>query len=78
MIRLKDLREDRDLSQKDVADILNISQTNYSKYELEKIEYLRKLSLYFNTSIDYILGMTNEISPYPRLKNISSTDNCSK
>jgi len=71
MIRLKDLREDRDLCQKDVADELNITQTNYSKYELEKInipiETLRKLSIFFNTSIDYILGMTNEIKPYPRL-----------
>ena len=71
MIRLKDLREDRDLCQKDVADELNITQTNYSKYELEKInipiETLRKLAIFFNTSIDYILGMTNEIKPYPRL-----------
>lgn len=71
MIRLKDLREDRDLCQKDVANELNISQTNYSKYELEKInipiETLRKLSIFFNTSIDYILGMTNEIKPYPRV-----------
>lgn len=71
MIRLKDLREDRDLCQKDIAEELNITQTNYSKYELEKInipiETLRKLSIFFNTSIDYILGMTNEIKPYPRL-----------
>ncbi len=71
MIRLKDLREDRDLCQKDIADELNITQTNYSKYELEKInipiETLRKLSIFFNTSIDYILGMTNEIKPYPRV-----------
>jgi len=72
MIRLKDLREDRDLSQKNVADFLNISQTNYSKYELAKInipiESLIKLAYFFDTSIDYILGITNEISPYPRIK----------
>ena len=72
MIRLKDLREDRDLSQKDMSKTLNISQTNYSKYELEKInipiDTLRKLALFFNTSIDYILGLTNEIKPYPRSK----------
>ena len=37
MNRLKDLREENDLTQKDIAKILNISQTNYSKYELEKI-----------------------------------------
>ncbi|MDE5830180.1 MAG: helix-turn-helix domain-containing protein [Clostridia bacterium] len=70
MNRLKDLREDKDLCQIDVAKTLNISQTNYSKYELEKInipiDTLRKLALYFDTSIDYILGLTNEIAPYPR------------
>jgi len=71
MIRLKDLREDKDLCQKDLAKILNISQTNYSKYELEKInipiETLRKLAIYFETSTDYILGLTNEKAPYPRI-----------
>ena len=71
MIRLKDLREDRDLCQKDVANFLNISQTNYSKYELEKIniplEALKRLALFFDTSIDYILGLTNETKPYPRI-----------
>ena len=75
MIRLKDLREDKDLCQKDIAHFLNISQTNYSKYELEKIniplETLRKLALYFGTSTDYILGLTNETTPYPRLEKIS-------
>lgn len=73
MIRLKDLREDRDLSQKDIAKMLNISQTNYSKYELNKIniplETLKKLAYLFDTSIDYILGITNETTPYPRVKN---------
>ena len=72
MIRLKDLREDRDLSQKNVADFLNISQTNYSKYELGKInipiDTLIKLAYFFDTSIDYILGITNEISSYPKIK----------
>lgn len=72
MIRLKDLREDRDLKQKDISNIINISQTNYSKYELEKIniplDTLRKLANFFNTSTDYILGLTDEQSPYPRVK----------
>ena len=71
MIRLKDLREDMDLYQKDIADTLNISQTNYSKYELGKInipiETLKKLAIYFNTSIEYILGLTNIPDPYPRV-----------
>lgn len=72
MLRLKDLREDKDLKQEDVARFLNISQTNYSKYELGKINIpissLIKLSEFYNTSIDYLLGLTNEIKPYPRQK----------
>lgn len=72
MLRLKDLREDKDLKQEDVAKFLNISQTNYSKYELGKINIpissLIKLSEFYNTSIDYLLGLTNEIKPYPRQK----------
>ena len=70
MLRLKDLREDKDLKQSDIAKFLNISQTNYSKYELEKINIpintLKNLSLFFDTSVDYLLGLTDEIKPYPR------------
>lgn len=73
MLRLKDLREDKDLLQIDVANFLNLSQTNYSKYELGKInipvETLKKLAFFFDTSIDYILGITNEPKPYPHIKN---------
>ena len=69
--RIKDLREDKDMLQKEVADLLNISQTNYSKYELGKINIpintLKKLALIFDTSIDYLLGLTNERKPYPRV-----------
>ena len=72
MLRLKDLREDKDLKQEDIAKFLNISQTNYSKYELGKINIpissLIKLSKFYNTSIDYLLGLTNETKPYPRQK----------
>ena len=72
MLRLKDLREDKDLKQEDIARFLNISQTNYSKYELGKINIpissLIKLSEFYNTSIDYLLGLTNETKPYPRQK----------
>lgn len=72
MNRLKDLREDKNLYQKDIAKIINISQTNYSKYELGKVEIpneiLIKLAYFYNTSIDFILGITNEIKPYPRIK----------
>lgn len=72
MLRIKDMREDKDLLQKDVADFLNISQTNYSKYELGKINIpistLKKMAIFFDTSIDYLLGLTDEIKPYPRKK----------
>ena len=70
MNRLKDLREDRDLLQKDIAKILNMSQTGYSKYEVGTndipTEILKKLADYYNTSIDYLLCLTDERKPYPR------------
>lgn len=64
MTRIKDLREDRDLLQKDIAKILGITQQQYSKIEKEinQLSYdgLIKLSLFYNVSIDYILGNTNK------------------
>lgn len=70
--RLKDLREDKDLFQKDISRILKMDQSNYSKYELEKInipvEVLKSLAIFYNTSIDYIVGITNIKEPYPRKK----------
>ncbi|MEI3530525.1 MAG: helix-turn-helix transcriptional regulator [Bacilli bacterium] len=70
--RIKDLREDSDLTQKQIADILNISQRGYSHYETGDndipTEILIKLSKYYNTSIDYILEMTNIKKPYNRKK----------
>ena len=70
MNRLKELREDKDLYQKDIADYLKIDQSNYSKYELEKvnipIDYLRLLADYYNTSVDYILYRTDERKPYSK------------
>ena len=70
--RLRDFREDRDLSQKAMAEILQIGQTTYSDYELEKIniplDTLKKLALFFDTSIDYLLELTDESAPYPRKK----------
>ena len=72
MNRLKDLREDKDLYQKNIAQLLNIDQSNYSKYELEKINIpvniLIKLADFYNTSIDYILYRTDEIKPYSKSK----------
>jgi transcriptional regulator with XRE-family HTH domain len=70
MNRLKDLREDKDLLQKDIAKIFNLSQTNYSKYELEKInipiELLKKFAKFYHTSTDYILGLTTKKEPYEK------------
>ncbi len=70
MNRLKELREDKDLYQKDIANYLKIDQSNYSKYELEKVnipvDYLRLLADYYNTSIDYILYRTDERKPYTK------------
>ena len=67
---LRALREDRDLSQKDMADFLNIHQTTYSDYELGHlnipIPILKDLALFFHTSVDYIIGLTNTRDPYPR------------
>lgn len=70
MNRLKDLREDRDLLQKDIAQILNMSQTGYSKYEVGTndipTDILKKIASYYDTSIDYLLCLTDERKPYPK------------
>ena len=71
--RIKNLREDNDLTQNDISKILNISQVAYSYYELNKrsipLELLSKLADYYNTSIDYLVYRTDEIKPYKKRKN---------
>ncbi len=61
--RIRDLREDHDLTQSKIAGILGMSQTGYSKYETGEndipTQILIKLARYYNTSIDYLLGETN-------------------
>lgn len=68
--RLKDLREDKDLSQGQLGKILNMAQTTYSGYETGNRnipnDLLIKLALFYNTSTDYILGITNDKRPYQR------------
>ena len=70
MDRLKEIREDRNLKQTDLAKILNVSQVAYSYYELGKrqipLDILKKLARYYNVSTDYILYLTDEKKPYPR------------
>ena len=60
---LRDIREDRDLRQKDIAAVLNVSQNTYSQYETGVIsltaEVLIKLADYYGVSIDYLLDRTN-------------------
>ncbi|MBR5485895.1 MAG: helix-turn-helix transcriptional regulator [Oscillospiraceae bacterium] len=71
-LRIRDLREDMDLNQTQVAEILNTSQRVYSRYETEEralpIQHLYTLAEFYNTSADYILGLTNVKEPYPRSK----------
>lgn len=68
--RLKDLREDKDLKQSDVAQVLETTQTYYSQYELNKrplpIRHLITLCKFYNVSADYILGFTNDKKELPR------------
>ncbi len=69
-MRLKDIREDGDITQKQLADFLHIKLNTYSQYENSQrslpIDVLIKLADYFGTSTDYILGLTDEKTPYPR------------
>ena len=66
--RLRDLREDKDLNQTQVAKMLGMSQTGYSKYETGEndvpTQILIKLARFYNTSIDYLLGETDEVKRY--------------
>ena len=71
MLRLKDLREDNDYTQQEIANVLNCKQNTYQQYESEKrqipIEALKKLAIFYKTSVDYIIGLTNEYPPYSRV-----------
>lgn len=75
-MRLKSLREDRDIKQTEIALILNCKQNTYQQYESGKrqipIEALKKLSIFYNTSIDYLLEMTDQIEPYPRKNQVEN------
>ena len=66
--RLRDLREDMDLNQTKIAKMLGMSQTGYSKYETGENDIptsiLIKLARFYNTSIDYLVGDTDEIKPF--------------
>lgn len=67
-MRIKDLREDRDLTQKEIADVLHIKQNSYSQYENGQrqipIDALITLARYYGTSVDYVLELTDDPIPY--------------
>ena len=68
--RIRDLREDRDMNQTQIAKLLGMSQTGYSKYETGENDVptaiLIKLARFYNTSIDYLLGETDVKERYPK------------
>ena len=68
--RIRDLREDRDLKQKDLAAYLQCSQVCYSNYEMGKrdlpTDVLIRLARFYGTSTDYLLGLTDRKEPYPK------------
>ncbi|EAD3474920.1 helix-turn-helix transcriptional regulator [Listeria monocytogenes] len=70
--RIRNLREDKDLSQEQLAKLLNVSQTTYSRYETGHIDIpsqsLIKLAQYYSTSVDYLLNLTDIKIPYGKNK----------
>lgn len=76
--RIRNLREDSDLKQRELAEILNCSQRVYSNYERGDLdiptEVLIKLAEHYQTSTDYILGLTDDKQAYPAPKNKNAPD----
>lgn len=71
-LRIRDIREDRDISQKEISAFLLCDQSLYAKYELGKRELPLRLAAalaeYYNVSVDYLVGLTDVSEPYPRKK----------
>jgi transcriptional regulator with XRE-family HTH domain len=71
-LKIRDIREDRDLTQKQIAQYLQCDQSLYSKYERAErdvpLHIMVKLALFYNTSIDYLAGLTDEKLPYKKSK----------
>ncbi len=70
--RIRDLRTDKGLSQEQVAAVLNVKQNTYSQYEIGTLNYpleaVVKLAEFYEVSMDYLVGLTDEAKPYPRKK----------
>lgn len=68
--RIRNIREDRDIRQRQIAEYLNVSQNTYSQYENGVIslsaETAVRLAEFYGTSVDYLLGLTDEKKPYKR------------
>ncbi len=68
--RIRNLRIDQGLTQKDIADIINVKQNTYCQYEIGVLNYpldaVIKLAEYYNVSMDYLVGLTDQPEPYPR------------
>ena len=71
-LKIRDIREDRDLTQNQLAKLLNCKQQTYARYESGEITIdifrLETLAKFYNKSIDYLIGLTNTTKPYPRIK----------
>ena len=72
--RIRDLRYDRGLTQKAVAELLHVSQNTYSQYEVGTnrfpLDVVVKLAEFYGVSVDYLVGLTDEAKPYPRKKKV--------
>ena len=68
--RIRNIRIDRGLTQEDIAKLLNVKQNTYCQYETGVLNYpldlVVKLAEYYNVSMDYLVGLTDEQKPYPR------------
>lgn len=68
--RIRDIRNDRGLTQEQIAKILHVSQNTYSQYEIGTtrfpLDVVVTLAEYYNVSMDYLVGLTDEPTPYPR------------
>ncbi|MBQ6818107.1 MAG: helix-turn-helix transcriptional regulator [Clostridia bacterium] len=71
-LRIRDMREDRDLTQQAIADYLLCDQSLYSKFERQErpipLEYVIRLAEFYGTSVDYLVGLTDQSTPYPKSK----------
>ena len=72
--RIRDLRNDRGLTQQQIAELLNVSQNTYSQYEIGTsrfpLDTVVKLAEFYEVSVDYLVGLTDDPTPYPRKRKL--------